>query len=378
MSLLGKILVILNILAAAGFAAVAAMDYGKRAAWSYAVFRWDLAIDGLPLNDAQAGEDDVPTVNKISDDTLKDIFAQAGGVLKTPDGKDVNTQEREVARVKAALESKVGQLGTNAQKARFLAFTLANLAKTYADRDRLTSVIAGKDDEAANQYTGLLAEFDAAFDEALKGLRKVPQTGGEPKSQNEAPYERRSAIASLLFRLLDPLEADAAKFEVPSRDLLASNGYKRYLVVVGPEAAIPAINGQARALARMTQDMIAAMGRERNEFVVAHRDLIEDLRSRARFLKELNARVAEDQARVTAQELLIAQRKQDIVDYQKGKKDKDGKWIVQGLDPTREDTKKTADVLREMSQKLFETRLAVLKAARENAQYEDEVNKLAK
>src|SRR5262249_13446498 len=46
MSTLGKILIILNILAGAGFGALVLLDYNKRQAFSYAVFRNDLAIQG--------------------------------------------------------------------------------------------------------------------------------------------------------------------------------------------------------------------------------------------------------------------------------------------------------------------------------------------
>ena len=42
MGLLGKILAILNVLAAIGFLVVAFMDYGKQRAWSTAVFQQEL------------------------------------------------------------------------------------------------------------------------------------------------------------------------------------------------------------------------------------------------------------------------------------------------------------------------------------------------
>ncbi len=60
MSLLGKILALVNILAAVGFIYLAASDYGKRQQWSYAVYRHDLAINGLPLDEKEVDVDGVP------------------------------------------------------------------------------------------------------------------------------------------------------------------------------------------------------------------------------------------------------------------------------------------------------------------------------
>ena len=47
MSLLGKVLALLNVLAAVGFFYLATADRAKRQSWAYAVYRHQLAIDGL-------------------------------------------------------------------------------------------------------------------------------------------------------------------------------------------------------------------------------------------------------------------------------------------------------------------------------------------
>ena len=49
MTLLGKILAALNVLAALAFATLLVMAYGKRQAWSFAVFRHDVQLLGLPI-----------------------------------------------------------------------------------------------------------------------------------------------------------------------------------------------------------------------------------------------------------------------------------------------------------------------------------------
>src|SRR5439155_19580397 len=99
MSLLGKILALINVLAAVGFIYLAASDYGKRKQWSYAVFRHDLAINGLPLDDKQKDVDDVPIVKNLKDPTLAQMFQGAG----TP----VTTQMAEMENVQQALTEKI-------------------------------------------------------------------------------------------------------------------------------------------------------------------------------------------------------------------------------------------------------------------------------
>src|SRR5439155_16650851 len=99
MSLLGKILALINVLAAVGFIYLAASDYGKRKQWSYAVFRHELAIDGLPLDDQQKDVDDVPIVKNLKEPTLAQMFQGAGA--------PVSTQTDEVAHVQQALNEKI-------------------------------------------------------------------------------------------------------------------------------------------------------------------------------------------------------------------------------------------------------------------------------
>src|SRR5215471_11112220 len=57
MSMLGKVLACLNVLVAIALAVLVALDYGKRQAWAYSVFRHDLAVKGIPLNPEELGPD---------------------------------------------------------------------------------------------------------------------------------------------------------------------------------------------------------------------------------------------------------------------------------------------------------------------------------
>jgi hypothetical protein len=51
MTIVGKTLLLLNLIAAALFALLALVDYSKRLAWTHAVSKQDLAIEGLPIED---------------------------------------------------------------------------------------------------------------------------------------------------------------------------------------------------------------------------------------------------------------------------------------------------------------------------------------
>ena len=62
MSLVGKIFAILNVLAAIGFVIIAGMDYSQRHRWAYTVYRHQLLLDGLPIDDAEKDADGAPRI----------------------------------------------------------------------------------------------------------------------------------------------------------------------------------------------------------------------------------------------------------------------------------------------------------------------------
>src|SRR5437016_5851769 len=50
MTFFGKFLAVLNLGALCGFFYLAVVDFQMRQAWAYANFRWDLALDGFPVD----------------------------------------------------------------------------------------------------------------------------------------------------------------------------------------------------------------------------------------------------------------------------------------------------------------------------------------
>jgi hypothetical protein len=94
MSLLGKIFAILNILAVVGFVVLGMLDYAKRQTWAHAVFRQDLRINGLPVDETERTADGQLKFQLISEAISEDLFRQGRGPA-------VTTQEAEVRRYKA-------------------------------------------------------------------------------------------------------------------------------------------------------------------------------------------------------------------------------------------------------------------------------------
>src|SRR5262245_7402756 len=93
MSMLGKVLAILNVLAAIAFVALAATAWGKRPNLTYAVFRHELVITGLPVDETEADPiGNAAIVDQLGEKTLEDLFRSVGG-------QPVKTQREEVKRL---------------------------------------------------------------------------------------------------------------------------------------------------------------------------------------------------------------------------------------------------------------------------------------
>src|SRR5262245_34304946 len=67
MSLLGKALALLNLVALLAFFYLATSAYQMRQAWSYAVMRWDIAMEGLPVDNQDVDERSRPRSEQLND-----------------------------------------------------------------------------------------------------------------------------------------------------------------------------------------------------------------------------------------------------------------------------------------------------------------------
>src|SRR5262249_44711949 len=183
MSLIGKILAVVNILAALGFVYLAISDYGKRQQWSHAAFRHDRAIYGLPLDDNEKDVEGRAIVKDLSQPALAEMFQGAG--------QPVTTQLGEFNAVRGRLQQSIddGQpmtvpnplanapltLTTPAQKR---AWFLLPLARTLPERDVLLTQLFDPEEKVD------AAAFNKAFDEVLA---------------KQDPSDKKQAIANVLF-----------------------------------------------------------------------------------------------------------------------------------------------------------------------------------
>jgi hypothetical protein len=294
MSLLGKILALVNILAAVGFIYLAASDYGKRQQWSYAVYRHDLAINGLPLDEKEVDVDGVPLVKNLSEATKTEIFQGLG--------QPVKTQLEEVQRVQNQLRSKIddgqpltvpnplvpGQqlnLATAEQKR---VWFLLPLAHTLAEREALlTQLFQAQPNVDA-------AAFDKPFTDVLA---------------KTDPGDKRVAVAELLFNLMD---ATMTSPPAEGQDAFESSEYKRFLTVVGLKSAISGVDSQAATVARMAQDTDSVLAAGRSAFAAQHGQLLSRIRNLADVVQRERETLAAQQSLVARQQDLVSERDRQV------------------------------------------------------------------
>lgn len=273
MGLLGKILAVLNIVAALGFVYLAAADYALRRSWSYAVLRYDLKLDGLPLDDEERDPlDGQRRVAEIGEPILQDASGSAGG------GPGVATQQAEVERVRAQVRGEIQAQDGEDAKRKKLASVLVPLAVTGAERDALAQQIAtAKWDD----LMGPAGPFEQAFNQVL--AKKDPQ-------------EKRDAIAHLLFNLGQPDDDAQAKWQ------------QRVVAVIGLQAYTDEVNRQASALREMTLRVQTAMAQDRSAFEVKHNQMVEALKVLAERIDDRKLDLQNQKAAVEDHKNLVTKR----------------------------------------------------------------------
>jgi hypothetical protein len=404
MSLLGKILAVLNVLGALGLVALASMGYGKHRQWAFALYVADLRVQGLPLDSKQVDARGRPLA--IGPQTQKELF---GG------NSPVATQEAEVKNVQQKWQQYIQQAPNNKQQCSRTAQVLLPLARTFSERERLTaykSYLA--DDKTADL---LRRQFNQAYQQArqpeaagkkqrpfeqkflealreqradlagplatafLQALRGQPAPAQFPESvfdqsietqrvalqaefdsyfsdalkESRPAEDRRAAIARLLLNL--PGAADGT-------DPAQAPDYVRQVTVVGLQVAVNEVNDQAQVLARMTSEVQAEQERDFLAFELAHKTLIDELRQRAAEVVEATDALTRAQAEVGQEEELVKKRERDVQDYHKA------------IDAARRETARRLGELRTMSTSLYNEQIKVRDANSKNQELLQTIRKL--
>lgn len=333
MSLLGKILAGLNIVAAIAFACLVALDWGQRQKWTYAVFRQDLTLNGLPVDESEHDADGVRLVDQISDQTLKELFNPVGGAPAGTAAED-KTQMGEVRRLKSRLDAEINSAPDKRAK---LISLLTPLAPTVSERQAL----------ATKNVDVLQAQFDRAFG---PDLLEVPGTQGQSKPKTQE--DKRQAIAHLLVNLASP-KPDATD-------------YQRVLVVVGLKAFAREADHQAVVLRDMSQEILLAMTRDQGNFVADHRQVVGELRTLADTLAQRQAVLADQTALAQRQLALAEDRKKDVEDLQKR------------IEQARKNTQEALTQLSKRQERLFGLEQQVKTTAEQNQELERKIRELEK
>lgn len=324
MSLLGKILAGLNVLAAAAFVYLAIADWGQRQAWTYAVYRLGLSLDGLPVDADDTDLEGARTLDRLSPATVRALFPSG----EAPPG---NTQVGEVQRVHTALRQEVEGIADEGERRKRLAGLLFPLATTLDARQAL-------EDQIEKQPTATILDgpFEAAFNAALQN--KGP--GGEDRGSEE----KRHAIAHLLFGVS---QDDAAR--------------QRTAAVVGLRAYAAAANEQASAFHRMADRLRISLTRMQGDFVAEYQAVLGRIALLGGDLKTREVELAKHQALTEQHSTILNARVSDV------------QTIRQQLEAARTETRKALETLTREQALLFAAQEKVGQGLDANRRLEREI-----
>jgi hypothetical protein len=417
-SVIRTVLAVLNVLGALTFCALAAMDYGKRQTWSYAVVLHDIAIDGLPVDDKVVNGENEKVAELLGERGIKDVF----GNVPSP----IATQKAEVDRVKAKLDGSIGASSDKRAQLVVLARILTPMAGSEAQRERLIAIqnylsdskVADrlKADLTRTAEAGLRLKnepnkpFAAAFAEQVQALRgpsrkpfeeamvaeqgkpspKKPDELFEdsleqmhqklqaayddafkaidkpsPDSKDSTYAERKMIIASLLLNLIESAHAIEENKDTTATPVQGNDAaFSRYLTVVGLDAGVQAIRRRSYVLVQMANDLRLETERDRNGFVNEHQKLFAQLQQSAEKQAKLTEALDRQKDLLAKREALVNRRKQDITVFD-----------AELAKLSKEAADRLAEV-QSMSEELYKVRIATRNASEENQKYEQKIRTL--
>ena len=410
MSLLGKLLAVLNLAAAAGFAYLALAAYNARQTHAYAVFRFDLALDGLPVDREETDPRGRPRYRDLTDDLAKELTGNPKFL----------TQEDALEARRDELLQRIDAEKTKAAQAQRFATALLPLAPTRTRREELLAIQGGqldkdpqknavalttKEPQLRSEFLGLFNRVKAEKNRearrqeiarVLVALMDVgrPERGlvvgaaangfslrrlsdGSLRSFAVDRTTQFSGVAKVTdlkpnsFVRVTPGDANdnlAARVENAAKapDPVADPVFLHTLGVIGARQMASALDAEARQLAVLIDQAVAARNADRRAFVEDHQYWI------ARLLEwEHKLRDQQDLlALFTAQ----AKEAEALAEHQEGKVAK----FQAELKAAQDKTGQQLDRLAQQQRKLFDVRVKLRDANRINQEMEQEVRRLEK
>lgn len=284
MSLLGKILTALNAVAAIAFLVIAGLNYQMRHAWSNAVFRHELALHGLPLDDRDTGwRPGGPLIHDLTSATVKDLFPV----------QPVKTQQEALEFAKTLALAYIDQPGnTEAQRKEAVSQIWMPLLQNEQQRDDLRELLRTKDANALRDYVA--AVFNAQ--------EVDPKTiAGDPnRIRHSSPDVQRERIAHILFALEPRLFSQL----FPQRE--GKQGWVQN--VVGLHHYVEAADQQAGNLQAIVVALREQRLRDQDRFIRTYDELLPRLDVLSEQLKTDRARLEQHRQVFEEQKLLYEKR----------------------------------------------------------------------
>ena len=273
MSMFGKILTVLNVLAAIAFLALAGMDYSKRQSWAYAIFRYELAIHGLPLDDKDdSWKPGTPIAKDLTSNTLKDLFSTSP--------PQIRTQLEAVESLKNGALKKVDDAPDDKAKRVALAEMWLPLLPHLSQRDEVLAALDGPAKKPVDELKGLFA----------KEFHNVIQEINKPSSA----AIKRMKVADLLYNL-NPTGDPATR--------------QRVQTIVGLEQFTLAAERQATNLFAMAVQMQHSIRDEQGAFVRRWENILAQLTVLNEQMKADSVRLDEQKKVLEQNNLILTARK---------------------------------------------------------------------
>ena len=257
MTLLGKLMIIVNLLAAGAFVYFATQDWKGRQTINAAALRFKLPISGMPFDgpDKFDPEDETDfhvqlggdlTTETVSKKILDTYFQNASGGEFLGDKAAVPCQLAEIKRVKAKIELTLKDK-SDQEKVELLSGWLIDQSETYDQRLDVQNLT--KAGNATELEKRLLALFDAvlttpaALSELVEANKKIEPT--EPK-------DVLSKVAELRAKPFDSGDRQSRAAQLLTYLSQDAPWQKRVMLVVGLRRYVSAISTQALRLRDMT------------------------------------------------------------------------------------------------------------------------------
>src|SRR5215471_6114361 len=189
MSVFGYFVAGLNIIAAGAFLYLAAMDYSVRQAWAYTLYRYELAQNGMPVDQTETDEHGRPKYLNMNDD-LRIELAGSKDILTQDDALEARRRDIQAKIDNPDIKSSLVDQRLAGEKVPKYVEVLLPLARNAKEREYLALQLPQKDPNKLAQ------QFNEHFDRA--------------KGQKDRD-EKRRAIAHLLVALVDVLPTEEEK-----------------------------------------------------------------------------------------------------------------------------------------------------------------------